>query len=78
MTPNQAKTLDAIRHGATMRDVAERFGWTRGATVAALGRMCRRGLARRQRNRVAPGKWDVRNTYTLTPAGRAAWIGSLR
>jgi DNA-binding MarR family transcriptional regulator len=72
LTPNQAKALDACRMGATMAEVAERFGWTKPATCAVLGKLYRAGfVTRRIRDR-------VRNTYTQTIAGRAAWYESLK
>lgn len=67
LTSNQFDALDACRHAAAVRDVAEVMHSTRGAAMAHVGRLLRRGLLRRKR--FAGTYW----IYTQTAAGRKAW-----
>lgn len=67
LTPKQLLALDALRDGGTVADVAGRLESSKLAAYDVMLALCDAQLIS-----------GMSGKFTLTAAGKAAWLGSLR
>lgn len=74
LTPSEIHTIDAIGDGLLMGELAASLGITKGAASQMVGRLERKGLARRE-----PYPEDARAVFvSLRPRGRSAFEAHAR